>query len=1220
MATHMSIRLAWHNEGWNGHICQKPCENTYCVGQHSYPGDLIAGSRDLEFETAHAGETCADFPCAIACGLSVNAFGKDTVKVRVDPPDFWKKNDADPVKFDLPPYTVCTWCYEQMYNDDVETNNSVGQKYDYGKRKEGADKYFAQFEPLKSLIFYYAGYSNPFCENEENNYVIVGVSRVKKIDPIYYYNNTSEEVQRKYAGGFVWQRPVTSTYPDEGFCIPYWKYMDDEELLDRIVIKPMNRSPFKYGSREVSNDDAIEVINQLIAVVDVMIEIGDDSENWVVRKDWLNSVLNELWTARGPYPGFPSVLECVGLKTLVSSYTSLTTDSAMKDYRNSVKSYLDGETEVINGLSFDKNSLRKIRREYQLLGKAKIELLFDVLARFDISADQMKAIISDDRENVSIVSSVDEILENPYILFEQYVGIDSDDTIPFYKIDNGMIPSPEYGLEEILDTGATERLRALCVDELTKIPAHSFGKAITILQNINARIDRLPEWKRYVFVMQNFEIDTDILDGALVRKKDDEGALYIYLRDNYEDERTVEEVLRNLAERPDIKLRMAITTTKFKEKLRVVESPLEKKVPDQYEEILDHQSDICMQIFAKPLCVLSGAAGTGKTTVIKAILENIDRVHGDGTSFLLMAPTGKAAERIKTQTGKQSMTIHSHLARNGWINKNFTLKRKAGATGQDYNTIIIDECSMIDLNLFATLLKSINWNSVQRLILIGDPNQLPPIGRGKVFSDTIEWLKEEYPSNVGTLTDNIRQLVNTVEGKGHGILDLADVFIQEHHKTNNEEAVALLKVKKEELFENIVENGNGDVDKDLGVYFWTEQEELEHVLTSVMIRDMQQYTKLDISDGKTSIDKLWQEMIRNEDGSSNTEIIQVISPYRGEFYGTGSLNLLMQNTFNSYWSRKKLDGIGYYDKVIQFRNRPQSDPASAYQDSSRKNIYAEIFNGEIGLSMIHGLDSYAEPGKQPKYKWQGSIDRLQVVFSGKTRKGLRYNYGKNLGYVEGKTIKEQKVLDNLELAYAISVHKSQGSEFDYVYIVIPHRDSHLLSMELLYTAITRAQKKVTIFLQQDVGTLTSLSRKEKSAIRKINSSVFKFEPLPDELLYSGVRWYEDSKVVATLSNYFVRSKSEAIIINLLVDRKVPFKYEEPLYAPDGTMYLPDFTVTFRGEEYYWEHVGRTNDSGYMAHWAKKEAWYNKHFPGKLLTTFESNNLTKDAAELIEAYL
>lgn len=80
MATHMSIRLAWHNEGWNGHICQKPCENSYCIGQHSYPGDLIASTRDIEYEMAHAGEPCSKNPCAVACGLSVNAFGKDTSK------------------------------------------------------------------------------------------------------------------------------------------------------------------------------------------------------------------------------------------------------------------------------------------------------------------------------------------------------------------------------------------------------------------------------------------------------------------------------------------------------------------------------------------------------------------------------------------------------------------------------------------------------------------------------------------------------------------------------------------------------------------------------------------------------------------------------------------------------------------------------------------------------------------------------------------------------------------------------------------------------------------------------------------------------------------------------------------------------------------------------------------------------------------------------------
>lgn len=332
-----------------------------------------------------------------------------------------------------------------------------------------------------------------FNENEEDNYVIVGISRLKAIDHLHYYNNVSEEVKRKYSGGFVWQKPVTSTYPDEGFCIPLWKYMDQEDILDRIVLKPQNRSPFKYGSREVSNDDAIEVINQMLAVVDVLIEIGDTTEDWSVRKAWLNSVLNELWTARGPYPGFPSVMEALGLNNLVSSYVALTNDEEMKAYRDAVRSFLDGEADEVSGNSFSKAEARKIRREYQLMGAEAADFAIDVLSRFDLSAGQVKAILDDGRENVSITASIEQMAENPYIIFEQYHGIDSDDSeIPFYKIDNGVIPSPEYGVEEIFDAGATERLRAFCVDELKKIAAHSFGKAEMILQSINARLDRIP--------------------------------------------------------------------------------------------------------------------------------------------------------------------------------------------------------------------------------------------------------------------------------------------------------------------------------------------------------------------------------------------------------------------------------------------------------------------------------------------------------------------------------------------------------------------------------------------------------------------------------------------------------------------------------------------------------------------------------------------------------
>lgn len=1213
MTMHMSLRLAWHDKGWNGHICDNPCNNPYCVGAHSYPGDLIATKRDLNFESSHNGESAEKFPCEIACGLSINAFGKETIQTKVDPPDWWGEGNADAVILTLPPATACTWCYEAMYKKDVSTEAGSTQTYNYEKRFKNAQDYFSQFEEEKSLVFYYAGYSNPFSEGEEENYVIVGVSRLKKIDGFHFYENTTEEIKQKYGGGFAWQKPVTSNYPEEGFCIPYWKYIDNNELSERLVIKPINRTPFKYGSREVTNDDAIEVIHQLLETIDVLIEIGDDTEDWKKRKDWLNSVLNELWKARGPFPGMGSVLEALGLPDLIKPFFDITDDNGRKVFYKQLEELLNGETEIISGIEYNSKDLKIVRRQFQMKEDAEKELLLHLLPRFDLTTKQVRGIISDDRENVSITATVSELVENPYIIFEQYVGDDSDDSIPFYKIDNGIIPSPEYGLDEILDTGSTERLRALCVDELHRIPAHSFGKAEALLNSINARLDRLPEWKRYVYSLKNFSVEKVILNGGLFMRTDEDKNLYLYIRSVYEDERTVEDVFRKLADRADIELKIPISIEKFKKNLKNDSSKLldNEETAEKYDHILTKQSEVCMQIFRKPICVLSGAAGTGKTTVIKAILDNIERVHGAGTSFLLMAPTGKAAERIKVQTGKPSSTIHSFLAKNGWINKNMTFKRTGGKMSQDINTLILDEASMIDLNLFATLIRAVNWNSIQRLILVGDPNQLPPIGRGKVFAETIEWLKksEEYADSVGVLTENIRQLVNTVEGNGTGILELANVFIQEKQVNGDDSnAAAKLKSEKEEIFTKILENANGDVDKDLSVYFWKEQDDLEKVIKDRLITDMQILTGKSAETEK-ELHELWSEAIKDA-----PERFQIISPYRGEFYGTMSINTFMQSTFNGYWSRRlNVDGIGLFDKVIQIRNRPASDKAYVYDWNARKPGRQEVFNGEIATVSPMAYET-------KKISWMTNIQHFQCNFSGKTRAGYSYVYGKFLGKDDkGYWIPDQKVTDNLELAYAISVHKSQGSEFDYVYIIIPNKESHLMTMELLYTALTRAQRHVTVFLQQDISTLTTMSHVEKSAVRKINSSVFEFDPLPDELLYSG-DWYKEERKLATLSEYFVRSKSEVIIANMLVSENVPFVYEEPLYANDGTMFLPDFTVTFQGEKYYWEHVGRLDLPDYKVHWELKEKWYNKHFPGKLITTYESKDLSTEAMNIIKSHL
>jgi exodeoxyribonuclease V alpha subunit len=99
----------------------------------------------------------------------------------------------------------------------------------------------------------------------------------------------------------------------------------------------------------------------------------------------------------------------------------------------------------------------------------------------------------------------------------------------------------------------------------------------------------------------------------------------------------------------------------------------------------------------------------------------------------------------------------------------------------------------------------------------------------------------------------------------------------------------------------------------------------------------------------------------------------------------------------------------------------------------------------------------------------------------------------------------------------------------------------------------------------------------------------------------------------------VRSKSEVIIANMLSEREIPFKYEVPLYASDGTFYLPDFTITWRGEQWYWEHLGLLESERYRTHWEQKHAWYEKFFPDRLVTTVESGNLSQDANQIIEQF-
>ncbi|MBX7123865.1 MAG: AAA family ATPase [Opitutaceae bacterium] len=1209
MPTHLSARLAWHMDGWNGHICRRPASNVFCVGPHSYPGDKIKGGRDLDWEQSKgvAGECSAKLGRIPPCVYSINAFGSESMTAEDEPPDFFPTGER--TTWRLPPATVCAWPYEAMYADETKVNGYVSNE----KRLELAKAFFAEITPEKSLVFHYANFSNPLSTEDARRYVVVGVSRVKALGNIEYYEGTDKATKDRYAGGFIWARNVETHYPNQGMRIPYHRYLDDPEALAKITLIPENPRCFKYGSRHLGDDDALSLIERFVEIATYLHDKGDTSENWKVRLEWLNSLLAELWRGRGLYPGLARVMDLLGLSVGVAAFRSAAGAGRETEFFQSVIGWLDENVAAIPGVTLAPADAIRVRRQWKLRTADERRLLSTILPRLDLPKEQMERILSEQRADNGVQAGLAEISDNPYVLSEQFTGDDPDDIISFSRIDHGVFPSPDLGGAFLHDKDDWRRLRALCVDRLRYETKHTFLSCGQLLQDVNRRLGLLPEWKRVEFKDAYLQVDREALEHAIVFRKEGERE-YAYLRRVYEAEREIEGRLRKLAGYADITFRSPVTDKHWRDLLLDASSPLAAKNRADYEKAIESQGTVCGKIFRRPISVVCGAAGTGKTTIISALLQAIEKAHGAEATFLLLAPTGKAADRIRDKTGKDASTIHSFLAKRGWLNPNLTLRSSGGQREEAVTTYVIDEASMLDLELTAAFFRAVNWSTVQRVILVGDPSQLPPIGRGKVFADIIDWLKANHADSVGELTVNLRQMENRLDGRGTGILDLASVYVRSDNRSQKDEEESL---RAEEMFQRLQDlPRDGAVDKDLRVIFWKDAGDLLARLVAQMVADMEQDTgkKLD----SAAAYKLWLEAAKTKDGQFRPDYHQVISPYIHEEFGTEALNLRLQKEARGESIKRvgAISGITLFDKVIQIRNRGASDPLRGWNHETKANEACEVFNGELGYVLPHGFDG-------SKWKWSGfRMKRFSVSFSRK--ENIAVGYGRELGKysVNGRErwIKEEKPEDNLELAYAISVHKSQGSEFERVYFIVPKQKTALLSPELFYTGITRASRHCTLLIEQDISPLLKIRRPESSHLVGINCSLFEFTPAPDgfELLRRD-GYLEDRKIHRTLSEVMVRSKSEVIIANMLYDRDVAFEYEKPLYAPDGSFYLPDFTITWRGERFFWEHLGLLVRDEYLRKWKTKRAWYEKHFPGRLITTEESGNLSIDAAGAIDKY-
>lgn len=260
------------------------------------------------------------------------------------------------------------------------------------------------------------------------------------------------------------------------------------------------------------------------------------------------------------------------------------------------------------------------------------------------------------------------------------------------------------------------------------------------------------------------------------------------------------------------------------------------------------------------------------------------------------------------------------------------------------------------------------------------------------------------------------------------------------------------------------------------------------------------------------------------------------------------------------------------DKVIQIANRRLRVWAP---DEGTANYVA---NGEIGI--------VNETARGP----HGPSDTiLRVGFS--TQPEVTYRYWSS------------EVYDNLELAYALTVHKAQGSDFDTVFFIIP-RNAATLSRELVYTGLTRFRKRLVLLIERDITPLLTLRSPLRSDTQLRNTFLFSLALRPDGV----ARPYPDALIHRTSRGVAVRSKSEVIVADILDFLEISYEYEKPLRARANRadFRLPDFTVSYEGEMYYWEHLGMLALPSYRDAWERKRAWYEANgYADRLIVSRDS---------------
>lgn len=1164
MTTHLSVRLAWHDRGWDGRVCDAPHLNAHCIA-HRHIRDARDDGRERQFAGTALSELDGWLP---PCSRDPGAYAeRGFVIAHRDPLEF---RQLPSVSEALPPYTSCPapyrWMREEFFREvceeedltirGPEKDRDSGWVYEADRQRQLLSRFWGKLEANKSLVFYYCNHGNPLDENTPR--IVVGVGRVAELGPQLYFGQ-KPRYQDQYP---VWSRSITQAYPDQGVRIPYQEYVRHAHPTDEVICRIPRSAllPFSYGGEHVSDDVAVAVLERVIQCVERVRSDGHVVGDWERRLAWLNEVLAEAWSGRGPFPGAGSVLEAVGFSKGTSFQRTVLAPMARRGENpwDFVLSILDGRTEPEGGPY--REGLLRARKRWSLL-KSR-QALLSKLARFELTAGQVRRIADpDERAASGIAATESALVANPYVLCESDLGTAHSDPVALETIDHGLRPEGNAALfQEGDEVVQDDRRRVRAVGVAVLQEAASNGDTLLALPDLLSRIrGRFPERRVCRPDREVVQAEVEFYERVLWTAFDSDPQL-VALKE-----------LRALEQR---------SASMIKRRAKKVNPVADSRIdwfaalkdlfgePDSERKraALDEKVSALRTLLSRRLSVLTGGAGTGKTSVLKVFLEELVRAEGHHP-MLLLAPTGKARVRLSAKTERNAMTIHQFLLKQGWLAADsFALRNASDRRPYQATTVVIDECSMIPTNLFGTLLRALDSGPLTRLILVGDPNQLPPIGPGRPFADIIEWLQEDHVDCLAPLNVCMRTDGDGTRANESVALTLAEGYRASVVSPGDDEILAAL--------------AKGESRGDLEVAFWSDHDELVSSLKKLMAESV------GVRDGDY---KSFNHSLGIDTQSwERSEAWQILSPTRAQHFGTDDLNRLIQGEYKGGLIARARrnrspapfgdEEIVWTDKVIQVVNQ-------SLKGWPRSTGLDYVANGEIGL--------VANTNKGTR------SPHLDVVFSTQPDVSYRY-FGK-------------QVDDSLELAYALTVHKAQGSDFEVVFLIVP-QEASTLSRELIYTGLTRYRRKLVLLIEKDVEPLRRLRSPDCSDTRLRNTHMFSLSIRSDEERGPHL----ETLIHRTRKGDAVRSKSEVIVADILDSLGISYSYEKRLFSRSDPrdFRLPDFTASFEGDVYYWEHLGMLSVPSYREAWDRKRKWYGDNgYSDRLIVSEDGPDGSIDAARI-----